>query len=159
MTGTSWLTDYYCSVVDVLSPACGLSVAVSAAVLISMYRDAANTVTVRVSGMLGLSDALYQISQLIIRELSQQTSQQQKPTAAARVFAFTAYFFPLLNTFLVSRIALDLQINFLRWFGHSKWLRWVTRHYVRLAILVAFVLASPLFFASARFDEHFMYSQ
>ncbi|KAJ2232886.1 hypothetical protein IWW45_004622 [Coemansia sp. RSA 485] len=158
MGGTSWLTDYYCSVVDVLSPACGLSVAVSTAVLISMYRDTANTVTVRVSGMLGLSDALYQISQLIVRELSLKP-EQQVATAAARVFAFTAYFFPLLNTLLVSRIALDLEINFLRWFANGRVLRWIISNYVRLSIVLAFVLASPLFFAPARFDPHFFYPQ
>ncbi|KAJ2726785.1 hypothetical protein GGI07_000296 [Coemansia sp. Benny D115] len=154
----TWLTDYYCSIVDVLSPACGLSVAVSALVLISMYRDTANTVTIRVSGMLGLSDALYQISQLIVRELSLQPHQQVE-TAAARLFAFLTYFFQLLNTFLVSRVALDLEINFLRWFAYNRPLRWIIRHYVKLSVALAFLLACPLFFAPARFDPHFLYPQ
>ncbi|KAJ2797079.1 hypothetical protein H4S07_006036 [Coemansia furcata] len=158
MGDLSWLTEYYMSVVDVLSPACGLSVAVSAVVLISMYADIADTVTVRVSGMLGLCDALYQLGQLISRELAKQPSHQDY-SGAARVFAFTTYFFQLLNSFLVSRIALDLQTNFLHWFACNKALRWVLRHYVKSAVTLAFVLACPLFFAPARFHPVFMYPQ
>ncbi|KAJ1990344.1 hypothetical protein GGI25_005307 [Coemansia spiralis] len=153
-----WLNDYYCSVFDVLSPACGFSVALSAIVLIAMYRDIANSVTVRVSGMLGLSDAMYQISQLVVRELALQPKYQSF-SAAARVFAFTTYFFPLLNTLLVSRIALDLETNFLRWFTLSRSLRWLLRHYVKVSIALAFVCACPLFFARAHFDPNFLYPQ
>ncbi|KAJ2004665.1 hypothetical protein GGI02_003945 [Coemansia sp. RSA 2322] len=158
MSGFAWLTEYYCSVFDVLSPACGLSAAVSAVVLVSMYGDIADTVTVRVSGMLGLSDAMYQISQLIVRELAQQPAHQHF-NGAARVFAFSTYFFQLLSTFLVSRIALDLQTNFLHWFACNKPLRWIIHHYARASVVAAFALACPLFFAPARFDPQFLYPQ
>ncbi|KAJ2100168.1 hypothetical protein GGI03_004479 [Coemansia sp. RSA 2337] len=158
MGDLAWLTEYYMSIVDVLSPACGLSVAVSAVVLISMYADIADTVTVRVSGMLGLCDALYQLGQLIARELAKQPAHQDY-NGAARVFAFTTYFFQLLNSFLVSRIALDLQSNFLHWFACNKPLRWILRHYVKSSVALAFVLACPLFFAPARFHPVFMYPQ
>ncbi|KAJ2744616.1 hypothetical protein GGI20_002831 [Coemansia sp. BCRC 34301] len=158
MGDLSWLTEYYLSVVDVLSPACGLSVAVSAVVLISMYGDIADTVTVRVSGMLGLCDALYQLGQLIARELAKQPAYQDY-NGAARVFAFTTYFFQLLNSFLVSRIALDLQTNFLHWFACNKLLRWVLRHYVKTSVALAFALACPLFFAPTRFHPLFLHPQ
>ncbi|KAI8322203.1 hypothetical protein GQ54DRAFT_311146 [Martensiomyces pterosporus] len=158
MDSSSWLTNYYCVIVDVLSPACGLSVAVSATVLFAMYKDIADTVTVRVSGMLGLSDALFQICNLIIRELSLRPS-LQTDNGAARVFAFATYFFPLLSIFLVSRVALDLETNFLGWLTCSRSLRWIIRHYARVSAALAFALAFPLFFAPARFDPQFLYPQ
>ncbi|ORX68733.1 hypothetical protein DL89DRAFT_293936 [Linderina pennispora] len=129
-SSAKWLIDYYCVIFDVISPACGLAVAVSAAVLISMYKDIADTVTVRVSGMIGLCDAIYQISQLIIRELCTKEGMNQ-PSATARVFAFASYFFPLLVSFMTSRVALDLEMNFLGWWSSNRLLRWVTRHYAK----------------------------
>ncbi|KAJ2797039.1 hypothetical protein H4R20_005335 [Coemansia guatemalensis] len=159
MGSPAWLIDYYCSIVDVLSPACGLAVAVSAVVLVSMYTDTADTVTVRVSGMLGLSGALYQISQLIIRELAARSSPEHQLSAAARIFAFCTYFLQLLNILLVNRIALDLKINFLGWCSCSRFLRWVFGHYAVCSIALAFVLSCPLFFAPARFDPVFLYAQ
>ncbi|KAJ1797384.1 hypothetical protein LPJ59_003177 [Coemansia sp. RSA 2399] len=153
-----WLTDYYSSVFDVLSPACGFSVALSAAVLISMYKDIADSVTVRVSGMIGLSDALFQISQLVVRELALQP-EYQTYSATARVFAFLTCFFQLLNMLLASRIALDLEANFLHWVSFGGALGWVPRHYVKVSIGLAFLCTCPLFFARASFDPHFLYSQ
>ncbi|KAJ2593238.1 hypothetical protein GGH99_005465 [Coemansia sp. RSA 1285] len=152
-----WLVDYY-AVFDVLAPACGFAVALSAAVLIVMYSDVADSVTVRVSGMLGLSDALFQITQLVVRELAQQPRYQER-SGAARVFAFLTCFFQMLNTLLASRIALDLEANFLRWISFSGRLRWVPRHYVKAAVGVAFVCACPLFFATASLDPRFLYVQ
>ncbi|KAJ2552733.1 hypothetical protein EV175_003200 [Coemansia sp. RSA 1933] len=154
-----WLTNYYSSVFDVLGPACGFSVALSAAVLISMYKDIANSVTVRVSGMLGLSDALFQISQLVVRELALQP-EYQRSSATARIFAFLTCFFQMLNMLLASRIALDLEANFLHWVSFSgPLLRWVPRHYVKVSMGLAFLCTCPLFFARAAFDPLFLYSQ
>ncbi|KAJ2159696.1 hypothetical protein GGF46_002821 [Coemansia sp. RSA 552] len=156
----AWLVDYYCSVVDVVAPACGLAVAVSAAVLVAMYRDVADTIAVRVSGMLGLADALYHVCQLIVRELSRQPSQlDRQDSAAARVFAFIPYFLQLLNVFLANRIALDLQISFLGWFSCSRALRWILAHYVRAAAALALLLACPLLAAPAHFDPMFLHPQ
>ncbi|KAJ2358086.1 hypothetical protein GGF43_001056 [Coemansia sp. RSA 2618] len=157
MSNMEWLVDYYSSVMDVLSPACGLSVAVASAVLVSMYKGTSSTVAVRVSGLLGLTDALYHICQLIVRELSLHPS--QTTSATARVFAFATYFLQLLNVFLANRIALDLEINFLGWFSCSRTLRWILRHYARASIVLAFALSAPLFFAPAQFDPVYLYSQ
>ncbi|KAJ2784679.1 hypothetical protein H4R18_000970 [Coemansia javaensis] len=154
-----WLVDYYCTTADVLSPACGFAVAVSAVVLLSMYRDMADTVTVRVSGMLGLTDALYQVCQLVARELAVKPSQQNHDTAAARVFAFAPYFLRLLNVLLVNRVALDLETHFLGWFSCSRSLRWLLRHYVCASFAAALALSLPLLFAPARFDPTFRYAE
>ncbi|KAJ2715408.1 hypothetical protein H4R19_001226, partial [Coemansia spiralis] len=155
-----WLVDYYCSAIDVLSPACGLAVAVSAVVLLTMYRDVANSVTVRVSGMLGLTDAAYQICQLIVRELAVQPAHQTGgDSGAARVFACAPYFLRLLNVLMVNRVALDLEINFLGWFACSRALRWILRHYVSAAAALALALSLPLLATPAHFDRDFLYAQ
>ncbi|KAJ1954462.1 hypothetical protein EC988_002419 [Linderina pennispora] len=157
-SSAKWLINYYCVIFDVISPACGLAVAVSAAVLISMYKDIADTVTVRVSGMIGLCDAIYQISQLIIRELCTKEGMDQ-PSATARVFAFASYFFPLLVSFMTSRVALDLEVNFLGWWSNNRLLRRVTRHYTKVSVGTAFLFSSPLFFATASFNPALLYVQ
>lgn len=159
MSSYSWLNDYYSVILDVISPACGLSIAVSSAVLISMYGDVSDTVTVRVSGMLGLTDAFYQITQLIIRELSHHPKYSSKDTATARVFVFLPYFLQLLNTLMVSRIAIDLETNFLQWFGYrrARWKQLIATHYVKVSVIVALLLACPLFGAHARFNSKLMY--
>ncbi|KAJ2655430.1 hypothetical protein IW148_006051 [Coemansia sp. RSA 1199] len=149
MESPPWLVDYYSSVMDVVSPACGLSTAVASAVLVTMYKDTSSTVAVRVSGLLGLTDALSHICHLIARELSLKTP--HTPTASARIFTFLIYFLQLVNIFLNNRIALDLQINFLGWFACSRFLRFVQRHYMRVSVCVALVLALPLLFAQAQF--------
>ncbi|KAJ2771217.1 hypothetical protein IWQ57_002306 [Coemansia nantahalensis] len=154
-----WLVGYYCSVVDVLSPACGLAVAVSAVVLLTMYGDIANSVTVRVSGMLGLTDAAHQICQLMVRELAMRPAHQNHDSAAARLSAFAPYFLRLLNVLVVNRVALDLEINFLGWFPCSRMLRWVLRHYVSAAAALALALSLPLLATPAHFDGAFLYAQ
>ncbi|KAJ2311683.1 hypothetical protein H4R23_004948, partial [Coemansia sp. Cherry 401B] len=95
MSPPVWLIDYYSSVADVVSPACGLAVAVAALVLVSMYRDAADAVAVRVSGVLGLANALLHISRLIARELSLRP--EPPAEAAARILAFTTHLLQLLS--------------------------------------------------------------
>ncbi|KAJ2154409.1 hypothetical protein J3F82_001220 [Coemansia sp. RSA 637] len=44
MESPEWLVDYYSSVMDVVSPSCGLSTAVASFVLITMYKDTSSTI-------------------------------------------------------------------------------------------------------------------
>ncbi|KAJ2210357.1 hypothetical protein EV180_006470 [Coemansia sp. RSA 518] len=156
MESPEWLVDYYSSVMDVVSPSCGLSTAVASFVLITMYKDTSSTMSVRASGLLGLTNALSHICRLISRELSLTSPSS---SSSARAFAFFTYFLQLVNIFLNNRIALDLQINFLGWFACSRFLRFVLKHYMRVTVCVAFVLSVPLAFAQAEFDGVYLYPQ